>query len=163
MFLPPDSKDCPGMSAALHSLMRDVPQPREPVFGGLVAFICIGGVGAAAFVVLSTAMIWLDTGIADWAVNTASYAALIVPVYLLHRRYSFVSDAPHIQALPRYMAVQAMALVLAALFSFVVHGVLAMPTVLASMVVITLTSGVNFVVLRSWAFARTQLGMAVPA
>ncbi|MNW21468.1 hypothetical protein D3C71_2224120 [compost metagenome] len=56
-----------------------------------------------------------------------------------------------------------MALVLAALFSFVVHGVLGVPTVPASMLVIALTSGVNFAVLRSWAFARAQWGVAVPA
>lgn len=153
------------MSAALQSLMRDVPPARAaaPAFSDLVAFICIGAAGAAAFVVLSSIMIWLGTGFANWAVNAACYAALIGPVYLLHRRYSFDSDAPHMQALPRYMAVQAMALVLAALFSFVVHGVPAMPTVLASVLVIALTSGVNFMVLRSWAFARAQWGVAVPA
>lgn len=95
------------MSAALQSLMPDVPPARRdaPLFGGLIAFIGIGAAGAAAFVVLSTAMIWLDTGFADWMVNTACYASLILPVYLLHRRYSFASDAPHVQALPRYMAV----------------------------------------------------------
>ena len=153
------------MSAALHSLMRDVPpsRARAPLFGGLIAFITIGAAGAAAFVALSTAMIWLDTGIADWVVNAACYAALIVPVYTMHRRFSFDSDAPHSQALPRYMAVQGMALLLAALFSFVVHGVLAVPTVVASILVIALTSGVNFMVLRSWAFARAQWGIAVPA
>lgn len=146
------------MSAALESLMRDVQPVRHatPLFGGLFAFIAIGGAGAATFVLLSTGMIWLETGLDDWVVNTACYAGLILPVYLLHRRYSFDSDAPHAQALPRYMAVQAMALLLAAAFSFVAHGVLAIPTMLASMLVIALTSGVNFMVLRGWAFARAQ-------
>lgn len=153
------------MSAALQSLMRDVPpsRARAPLFGELLAFVGIGAAGAAAFVVLSTVVIWLDTGIANWVVNAACYAALIVPIYALHRRYSFDSDAPHGQALPRYMAVQGMALLLAALFSFVVHGVLALPTVFASILVIALTSGVNFMVLRSWAFARAQWSSAVPA
>ena len=153
------------MSAALQSLMRDVPRARvsAPAFGGLLAFLVIGASGAMAFVVLSTAMIWLNTGFADWSVNTACYAALIVPVYLMHRRYSFQSDASHWQALPRYMAVQGMALALAAVFSYVIHGALALPTVFSSMLVIALTSGVNFVVLRSWAFARTQWAVAVPA
>lgn len=153
------------MSAALQSLMRDVPRLPEPapMFSGLVAFICIGVAGAAAFVLLSTLAIGLiNTGFADWAVNAACYAVLILPVYLLHRRYSFGSDAPHSQALPRYMAVQTMALLLAALFSFVMLGVFAMPTMLASTLVIVLTSGVNFVVLRSWAFARAQWGAALP-
>lgn len=153
------------MSAALQSLMRDAsPLPRRaPVLGGLLAFIVVGASGAAAFVLLSTAMIWARTGIADWLVNAGCYAVLIVPIYCLHRRYSFNSDASHLQALPRYMAVQGMALLLAALFSFVVHGMLVMPTVFASILVIALTSGVNFMVLRSWAFARSQWSLAVPA
>lgn len=153
------------MSASLESLMLDTPQLRAgaSLWGSLVAFIAIGGAGAASFIVLATSVIWLNTGIADWLVNTACYAALIVPVYLLHRRYSFSSDASHWQALPRYMAVQGMALLLAALSSYVIHGMLTLPTIFASMLVITLTSGVNFVVLRGWAFARTQWRGAVPA
>lgn len=152
------------MSAALQSLMPDAPRMRSgvPLFGGLLAFLVVGGAGAAAFVLLSTVMIGLDTGFAAWLVNTACYGALILPVYLLHRRYSFQSDASHWRALPRYMAVQGMALLLAALFSYVIHG-MAMPTLFASMLVIALTSGVNFMVLRSWAFARGQLSIPAPA
>jgi putative flippase GtrA len=153
------------MSAALHSLMHDVPaiRRRAPAFGGLPAFLCIGAGAALAFVVVTSVLIWLQTGLEDWVVNAACYAAMIVPVYLLHRRYSFASAAPHLQALPRYMAVQVMALMLAALFSFVMHGLLGVPTVVASILVIALTSGVNFAILRSWAFARAQWAATVPA
>ena len=153
------------MSAALQSLMRDVSdvEARAPLFGGMLAFLTIGGSGAAAFVVLSSIMVWLTPGFAVWSVNAACYGALIVPVYMMHRRFSFQSDVSHWQALPRYMAVQGMALVLAALFSYVIHGALDLPTVFASMLVIALTSGVNFMVLRSWAFARGQMGIAIAA
>jgi putative flippase GtrA len=153
------------MSASLQSLMRDVsPLPAAvPAWAGLVAFVAIGGAAAASFVLVTAILISLDIGLADWLVNTLCYAAMIVPVYLLHRRYSFQSHASHWQALPRYMAVQGMALLLAALFSYVIHGVLALPTVFASILVIALTSGVNFMVLRGWAFARAQWGVAVPA
>ena len=148
------------MSEALQSLMHDVPRAPERAGQGhadLLAFVMIGGGGALAFVVLSSLLVLAGTGLAHWLVNALCYGALIGPVYLLHRRFSFASHAPHHQALPRYLAVQAMALVLAAVFSFVVHGVLAVPTVFASMLVIALTSGINFAVLRSWAFARTRL------
>ncbi|WEK05131.1 MAG: GtrA family protein [Candidatus Devosia phytovorans] len=152
------------MSAALQSLMRDAPAARieRSVFAGLFAFLLVGGSGALAFVVLSTMGISLNPGVEAWQVNTVCYALTILPVYLLHRRFSFDSDASHWQALPRYVAVQAMALVLAALFSYVIHG-MPMPTIFASMLVIALTSGVNFMVLRSWAFARSQMAVAIPA
>lgn len=153
------------MSAALQSLMRDVPRvsPSRGPMGGVFNFIGIGAGGACAFVLLSTVMMWLDPGAERWMINAACYAATILPVYLLHRRFSFDTDASHLQALPRYVAVQAMALVLAAVFSFVINGVFSLPSFFASMLVIGLTSGVNYVVLKSWAFARGRAGAAVAA
>ena len=153
------------MSASLESLMSDAPavDSSPSTLRSALYFLCIGGSGALAFVVLSTLMIWLDTGLPAYLVNALCYASLIVPVYLLHRRFSFQSDASHWQALPRYLAVQVSALLLAALFTLVIDGVLKVPTLFASMLVIGLTSSVNYVVLRSWAFARGQIGVAVPA
>ncbi|MCS6758525.1 MAG: hypothetical protein MO852_05370 [Candidatus Devosia euplotis] len=70
----------------------------------------------------------------------ASYAALILPVYMLHHRYSFGSEAAHLQALPRYLLVQAMAAILVALFGLALHMTLVLPTPIASSLVIGLTS-----------------------
>ncbi|UJW87074.1 GtrA family protein [Devosia sp. SL43] len=153
------------MSAALQSLMRDVPRsvPSPNPLVGVFNFIGIGATGAAAFVMLSTLVMWLDPDAERWMINAACYAATILPVYLMHRRFSFDSDASHVQAFPRYFAVQAMALVLAAVFSFVINGVLSLPTFFASMLVIGLTSGVNYLVLRSWAFARGRVTATVAA
>ena len=153
------------MSASLDSLMSDIPavDTSPSRLHSAFFFLCIGGSGAVAFVVLSTLMIWLDTGLPAYVVNALCYGALIVPVYLLHRRFSFQSDASHWQALPRYLAVQVSAVLLAALFTFVIHGVLEVPTLFASMLVIGLTSGVNYFVLRSWAFAKAQFVVAIPA
>ncbi|MGK2229384.1 MAG: putative flippase GtrA [Devosia sp.] len=151
------------MSAALESLMRDVPRPAQSRHDwlGVFSFVGVGAGGALAFVVLSSVAIWMQTGLADWLVNTLSYAVLILPVYLMHHRYSFGSDAAHRQALPRYLAVQAMALVLAAMFSYGALNIVGLPTVLASIVVVVLTAAVNYVVLRSWAFAQDRAGIAL--
>jgi len=153
------------MSAALHSLMFEAPRPlpaRAPG-GGVLPFIGIGAGGAAAFVVLSSLLVWLHTGYADWLVSTVSYAVLIVPVYLLHYRFSFASDADHRQALPRYLAVQFSALCLATVFGLMLHNTMAMPAPLASSLVIVLTSAVNYLVLRGWAFGRMQRRDALTA
>lgn len=153
------------MAFAIESPLRAASPPvaRRPPFSGLFAFIAIGAAGAAAFVALSTLAIGvIDTGLPEWVVNALCYGALIGPVYLLHRRFSFVSDAPHRQALPRYMAVQGMALVLTALLSYLAHNVLAMPVLPASIMVVGATSASNFLVLRGWAFARAKRGAALP-
>lgn len=125
----------------------------SPVAVQLLVFILVGAAGALGFVLLSTMLIGLRTGAPDWIVSAASYSAMIFPVYLAHRQLSFRTTAPHRSALPRYAAVQLAAVGLAALFSYVFHGVLAVPALPAAVLVVALTSGVNFLVLRAWAFA----------
>lgn len=146
------------MRTSLESLMlADMPAaPARSLLHELAAFLCIGLSGMVGFIALSSLVLGLPTGLPDWFVSACCYAAFIVPVYLLHRRFSFASDAPHTQALPRYVAVQAMALILATLFSFLAYGVLSFPTLFAAMFVAIMTSGVNFVVLRAWAFRQAH-------
>ena len=143
------------MSASLESLMRDVIDDSRPapLSAGLLSFIAVGGSGAVAFICLSTGMLQLNTGLPDWLVSALCYAALIVPVYLMHRRFSFRSKARHATALPRYVAVQASAVLLTSLFSYVCYQMLGMQSWLGAFIVVGLTSGVNFVVLKLWAFA----------
>ncbi|MEO6396733.1 MAG: methyltransferase domain-containing protein [Devosia sp.] len=144
------------MSHSLESLMRDsaLEAPRIGVGAQLVSFLIIGGFAAGSFMLLSAIVLALPTGLPNWVASSFCYGLFIVPVYLLHRRFSFASSAPHQRALPRYVAVQVTALGLATLFSYVAYGVMGLPTMIAVLLVIGLTSGVNFVVLRGWAFAH---------
>lgn len=142
------------MNVALHSLMSEpLPGKAAERGGGLVAFLLVGGGAAAGFVVLSSVLVTLLPMVEAWLVSTACYAACIVPVYFLHRHFTFASDVAHRRALPRYAAVQVMALLLASLFSFIFHGALELPSLPAAILVTGLTSGVNYLVLKSWAFA----------
>ena len=142
------------MSLSLESLMRDqlAVRPRSVVSAQLFAFLLIGGAAALSFVGVSAAAIAAFRELPPWLVSALCYAAYIVPVYLLHRRFAFRSDADHGRALPRYVAVQLCGLGLATLFSWLAYGVVGRPTLLAAILVIGLTSGVNFLVLRGWAF-----------
>jgi putative flippase GtrA len=143
------------MSASLESLMRESlaeASPRSP-FSGLVSFLVIGAGAALCFVVCSSAAIAALPQVPRWIVSAACYGAFIVPVYLLQRRFSFQSEAPHRHALPRYIAAQLASLCLASVFSFVAYGTLGLPTLPAALLVIGLTSGVSFVVLRRWVFS----------
>jgi putative flippase GtrA len=143
------------MSASLESLMRE-PAPADdgaPVLVQLFAFMVIGGAAALSFVGISSAAVVLLKPVPAWIVSSLCYTAFIVPVYLMHRRFSFRSGAAHSRALPRYVLVQLCGLGLATLFSYIAYGVVGLPTLAAALVVIVLTSGVNFLVLRRWAFA----------
>lgn len=142
------------MSASLQSLMREqLPAATgTPVFAQLFAFLFIGGAAAFGFIGASTAAVALFDTVPAWLVSSLCYAAFIVPVYLLHRRFSFQSGAAHARALPRYVAVQVGNLTLATLFSYVAYGIVGMPTLAAAVVVTVFTAGISFLVLRRWAF-----------
>ena len=144
------------MSLSLESLMRDtaIEAPRPSLAAEVFSFLFVGGMAALCFVGLSMLMIDLKTGLPDWVISALCYAAFIVPVYLAHRAYSFRSRAPHAVALPRYITMQLSALSLAAIFSYVCDKLLGLETAAAAFVVIGLTSGVNFIVLKLWAFAH---------
>ena len=138
--------------------MPSISAPAESpsILAELGAFVLIGVGAMVGFIALSTLALQWPIGVPRWLVSAICYSMFIAPVYLLHRRFSFHAQTPHRQALPRYIAVQTTALLLAAVFSSLAYGVLSMPTPVASALVIMLTSGVNFMVLRVWAFARGQ-------
>lgn len=147
----------PAMSVSLESLMRAPVEAeyRPTVLTQLLSFLVIGGTAALTFVGVSTAAVALFTSLPAWLVSALCYAAFVLPVYLLHRRFSFRSEASHAKALPRYVAVQLGGIALATAFSWVAYGVPGLPTVAAALLVIGLTSGANFVILRLWAFANS--------
>jgi putative flippase GtrA len=119
------------------------------------AFLLVGGSGAVGFILLSTLMLELRTGAPEWLVSGLCWAAMIGPVYFAHRAVSFRSDAPHAQALPRYVMVRVLGVTLAAIFSHVAHGVLGFSSLAGSVAVAGLTAGVNFAILKLWAFASS--------
>jgi len=119
----------------------------------LLSFIAIGVGAALGFIGLSQVLIGrLD--MPDWITSGLLYAAMVVPVYLLHRRFSFASAAPHGRALPRYLLLQTALVALSALFSFIAYGTLGLPTPAAALLVIVLTSGASFAASRAWVFAE---------
>lgn len=128
-----------------------------------VMFLAIGAGAALGFVVVSSILTALTDGPPDWVVSAMCYAGFILPVYLLHRRFTFASDVEHRLALPRYAAVQLIALLLATLFGYVFHGTMGLPSLPAAVLVIALTSGVNYLVLKGWAFAAARRFESVPA
>ena len=126
---------------------------RNPADRSVAEALPVGGTGAVAFIALSSTIIELHTGLPEWLISGLCWAALIGPVYLGHRILSFRSSVPHGQALPRYILVQLCGVTLAALFSFLCYRVLGFSSIVGAALVAVFTAGMNFFVLRLWAFA----------
>lgn len=121
-----------------------------------VAFYLVGGLAAAFYVLISSFLIDMNFGIADWQVSALVYAAFMPMVYFAHRLFSFRSDAPHRRAFSRYVVVQGMGLCVATVLSFAAFHILMLAPVVGSALVIGVTSIFNFLVLRGWAFAAPE-------
>lgn len=121
-----------------------------------VAFYLVGGLAALCYVLISSFLIGMDTGIADWLMSALVYAVFMPMVYLAHRLFSFRSDAPHRRAFSRYLVVQGMGLCVASVLSFAAFHILMLVPLIGSALVIGVTSIFNFLVLRGWAFAASE-------
>lgn len=120
------------------------------------AFYMVGGLAALAYVAITSGLIHLETGIADWIISGLTYALFMPLVYFAHRMFSFRSDAPHRRAFSRYVVVQIMGLCVATILSYLAFHVFILMPVIGSGLVIGLTSIFNFLVLRGWAFAAAE-------
>lgn len=142
------------MTLGLDSLPREAHLAgRRQAAAHLLSFVLVGGFSAACYVLLSVWLVELPTGLPDWLMGAAAYALLIVPVYLAHRSFAFRTDTPHAVALPRYVAVQLNALLIATVFSYIGYAVLGLAPAVAACFVAGLTAAVNFMILKLWAFA----------
>ena len=67
----------------------------------LVRFALVGLSGAAVYYALLWSLVELG-GQPALAASSLAFAVVVVENYLLHRRWTFASRAPHRQALPRF-------------------------------------------------------------
>ena len=141
------------------SVTLETQDPVAPSLSGrsirhqLLVFVAVGGTATLLYVILTSSLIGLDTGIPDWLMGALCYALFIVPTYLAQRRFSFRSDARHQVAFPRYAAVQAISLGLVAVLSFVFYSVLGIAAPVGALIVAAIAAGASFMLLRLWAFS----------
>lgn len=125
---------------------------RDRLATGLLRFLAIGTGAVTLYVVISESLEPRFADLPAGLLPVVVFAALVAPTYLLHRRFAFFSTTPQAGAFLRYTAVQLAVLLVAAVFSFVAHGVIGAPHLGAGLLVFFLTFGVNFSILRRWAF-----------
>lgn len=118
----------------------------------LLLFVLIGAGAAVFYAFLAHVLVPAFPEIADWQMQLMLFASLLVPAYQVHRRFCFPSNALHRQAVPRYLVVQIGVLGLAVAFSHLAYGVVGLPHLTTLFLVFGLTAGVNFSILRVWAF-----------
>ena len=145
------------MSSSLESLIKEQVESSDARVGAdFLAYLVVGGIAVAGYVILSAGLMSLLPGVPAWIVSTGAYGVFVLAAYVAHWRYAFRAEVRHHHSLTIYLAIQALAMGLATVFSWLVYGVASMPTLPASVMVLLLTSGASFFALRIWAFDRRK-------
>ena len=118
----------------------------------LIRFIIVGASVALIYVLLCNWALGQFLSFPKALVTFGCYCVLILPTYFLHHSFSFQSDAGHKTALPRYVMVQILGMILTFVFSVLAFNWLHLPNLLGSAMITILTSGTSFVILRLWTF-----------
>jgi putative flippase GtrA len=114
----------------------------------------------SAIIQYSTLAIGVSLGIGAVSASCAGYVLGAFTGYVLNRGYTYASQAAHVSAVPRFVAVILVGLVLNALFMHLLHGYLGWHYLLAQVLTTGITMIWNFTAHRHWTFSarRVQSG-----
>jgi putative flippase GtrA len=118
-------------------------------------FLLVGALCTAIqYLLLAAGVEWL--GVDAVVASTLGYLVSAVVNYLLSRRYTFASAAPHAELVWKYALVLGAGLLLNALFMQLLHGYLQWHYVLAQLVATCVNLISNFIAHRVWTFSRSK-------
>jgi putative flippase GtrA len=132
-----------------------LPHKPRSLFSEAIRFVAVGAVATGLQYAILVALVrW-----AGWnavAASTLGFAISMWLNYLLNRRYTFASDRPHAQALPRFVATALCGLGLTAAGMYVLTGPLRVDYLLAQVIVTVAVTAWNFALNRWWSFRRAD-------
>ena len=119
--------------------------------GEALRFLAVGAIATALqYAILLALVRW-----AGWSAVPASTLGFAISLwlnYVLNHRYTFASDRPHAQALPRFVVTAMCGLALTALAMYILVSRLRLDYLVAQIAVTALVTAWNFAFNRWWSF-----------
>jgi putative flippase GtrA len=119
----------------------------------LVQFARFVGVGSlATFMHVGAALFANLVGAAPLAANTIGFLCSVTVSYLGNFYWTFAGASEHRQSVGRFAAMSALAFAVTTAIAYVVQSILALPFVVALLLMIATVPPMNFVIGRLWVF-----------
>lgn len=119
----------------------------------IVRFLLVGGSGALGYVALS--YLFFVLGLSQWVASSTAYLCLIPVVFLLQKHFVFQSNASGGRSFFRYVAIQAVSVLISAVIPALTARVGLHP--LASYLLVAVSAAsVSYLLQLRWAFAADQ-------
>lgn len=140
------------MDALIVGLMRGPAAPKGSALADFVFFCLVALAFSLAAFGAGGALVALRTGLSEETVRAGAVLAVMLPVYLTHRRFVFMSFADHRVAAPRYAGVVLGAGLCGFLLFDLLGPRLGLAPALAAAAAIPFV--LAFFAMRRWVFAR---------
>ncbi len=130
-------------------------QSPVPIAGQAARFLVVG----AAATALQYAVLFALVQAAGWnaaVASTLGFAASLWLNYALNRRYTFASDRPHAQALPRFLVIASGGLLLTAVGMQIAVEHVGLNYLVSQLIVTGVVTIWNFVLNRCWSFRQAR-------
>jgi putative flippase GtrA len=124
------------------------------LFRTIVSFLGVGSLGALTYVLLASVL--TSAGLSRSVASGLCYAALIPIVYLGHQIFTFRASIIHRVAFPRYVAIQAVGLILSVALPLMVDP--AVPAFAVYAVVCVAVAVLSFLLMKFWVFVDRNHG-----
>ncbi|MBS0451575.1 MAG: GtrA family protein [Proteobacteria bacterium] len=123
-------------------------------YKSFVQFVCVGLIATAVQYVL---LVWLvrQFGMPGTLASALGFACSALLNYALNRRFSFASDRPHSEALPRFMVVAGSGLALNTVVFWCMQAAFASHILISQVVATAVVLVWNFLLHQRWTFAKT--------
>lgn len=117
----------------------------------LLRFLAVGGSAAGLYVVMSTGLVELLQW-RPWAASLLSYGISIPTAYIAQKRFTFASSCGHIVALPRYVALQIVGMIIAAAVAEALSSLSFLTPPLVFLLTVGAVAGITYLVMSRWIF-----------
>jgi putative flippase GtrA len=133
------------------TVMPALHRKTRPVVGEALRFLAVGAAATALQYAILVALVrW-----AGWNAVPASTLGFAISLWLnyaLNRRYTFASERPHAQALPRFLVTALCGLGLTAVGMYTLASLMRLDYLVAQVIVTAVVTAWNFALNRWWTF-----------
>ncbi len=134
-----------------HTLLVPLRHKPRPIYTEALRFLAVGALATALQYAIFLALVrW-----AGWnpvAASTLGFGISMWLNYALNRRFTFASDRPHAQALPRFLVTALSGLGLTAAGMYLLTSLWHLDYLLAQVIVTVVVTAWNFALNRWWSF-----------
>ena len=119
----------------------------------LFLFVLVGGTAALGYIIICTIFLQL-LGLRPAVASLLGYGIALPPAYCAQKLITFRSESAHKIAFPKYLVVQAVSNINAAILGEIFIGILKYPIFPVFVIIAGFVGLTNFFVLRYWTFSQ---------